>query len=178
MAEAAADIAGVGWGQLRAHTDERGAFRELWRASVLAEPFVQANLSLSQAGVLRGLHYHRRQLDHWVVLDGAVFVALVDLRGTSGKIGQLVTRTLKADDTVTIPAMVAHGFLALEPTRLLYLVTNEYDNTDELGLAWDDPDLAVPWPAVSTPDGRPILSARDQSNPSLARVRETLAVSR
>jgi dTDP-4-dehydrorhamnose 3,5-epimerase len=172
------ELQGVQWGRLRAHADERGAFRELGRASALGRPFVQANLSLSAAGVLRGLHYHRRQLDHWVVLEGEVFVALVDLRDDGGAAGRPVTRVLKADDTVTIPEMVAHGFLAQAPTRLLYLVTNEYDNTDELGLAWDDPDLAVPWPAVGSPDGRPILSDRDRVNPSLAELRRTLAASR
>ena len=68
-----------------------------------------------------------------------------------------------------IPTGVAHGFLALEPLELVYLVTNEFDGSDELGFAWDDPAVAVPWPAVSaTPDGNPILSDRDQSNPSLA----------
>jgi dTDP-4-dehydrorhamnose 3,5-epimerase len=68
-----------------------------------------------------------------------------------------------------IPAGVAHGFLALEPLELLYLVTNEFDNSDELGFAWDDPAVGVPWPRIDqTLDGRPILSDRDQSNPSLA----------
>jgi dTDP-4-dehydrorhamnose 3,5-epimerase len=75
-----------------------------------------------------------------------------------------------------IPAGVAHGFLALEPLDLLYLVTNEYDGSDELGFAWDDPAVGVPWPTVpGTPDGRPILSERDQSNPSLAELVARLA---
>jgi len=77
-------------------------------------------------------------------------------------------REVSADATVTIPAGVAHGFLALEPLELLYLVTNEYDGSDELGFAWDDPLAAVPWPAVAaTPGGRPILSGRDAAAPSL-----------
>ena len=79
------------------------------------------------------------------------------------------TRELAADEWVVIPAGVAHGFLALEPLELVYLVTNEFDGSDELGFAWDDPAVAVPWPAIPvTPDGRPILSDRDRSNPSLA----------
>ena len=54
---------------------------------------------------------------------------------------------------------------ALEPLQLLYLVTNEYDGTDELGFAWDDPAVGIRWPTVG---GRvPILSDRDQRNPSL-----------
>ena len=135
-------------------------------------PFVQANLSTSAAGVLRGLHYHRRQLDYWVVASGRAFVALVDVRplvdGTGGR-ALVETRELRADDWVVIPTGVAHGFLALEPLELLYLVTNEYDGTDELGFAWDDPAVGVPWPVLDvTPDGRPILSDRDRSNPTLA----------
>jgi dTDP-4-dehydrorhamnose 3,5-epimerase len=79
------------------------------------------------------------------------------------------TRELAADDWVVIPAGVAHGFLALEPLELIYLVTNEFDNSDELGFAWDDPAVGVPWPPIpATPDGRPVLSDRDRSNPSLA----------
>ena len=100
-------------------------------------------------------------------------VALVDvrpmLRADAPAAAPLVeTRELRTDDWVDIPAGVAHGFLALEPLELIYLVTNEYDNSDELGFAWDDPLAAVPWPAIATPDGRPILSDRDRANPSLA----------
>ena len=74
-----------------------------------------------------------------------------------------------------IPTGVAHGFLALEPLELIYLVTNEYDGSDELGFAWDDPAVGVPWPVLSvTPDGRPILSGRDQTNPPLAELVERL----
>jgi dTDP-4-dehydrorhamnose 3,5-epimerase len=129
------------------------------------------NLSTSAAGVLRGLHFHRRQLDDWIVASGRAFVALVDVRPmVDGSADRPIveTRELVADESVVIPTGVAHGFLALEPLELVYLVTNEYDGSDELGFAWDDGDAAVPWPAVpATPDGRPILSQRDQTNPSL-----------
>jgi dTDP-4-dehydrorhamnose 3,5-epimerase len=178
-------LPGVRYGAIARHADSRGAFRELWRASAFAtltgadtgapareEPrFVQANLSSSAAGVLRGLHYHRRQLDYWVVAAGRAFVALVDVRPVADGRGPALveTRELAADDWVVIPAGVAHGFLALEPLEMLYLVTNEYDGADELGFAWDDPAVAVPWPTLAaTPGGHPILSERDQSNPSLA----------
>jgi dTDP-4-dehydrorhamnose 3,5-epimerase len=148
-------LPGVRYGAIARHGDGRGAFRELWRASAfpalgLAETgspagsqptFVQANLSSSAAGVLRGLHYHRRQLDYWLVAAGRAFVALVDVRPVVEGRGPAVveTRELAADDWVVIPAGVAHGFLALEPIELVYLVTNEYDGSDELGFAWDDP---------------------------------------
>jgi dTDP-4-dehydrorhamnose 3,5-epimerase len=88
------------------------------------------------------------------------------------------TRELVADEWVDIPIGVAHGFLALEPLQLIYLVTNEYDGSDELGFAWDDPLAAVPWPAVpESPDGLPILSDRDRTNPSLTELVERLRTS-
>jgi dTDP-4-dehydrorhamnose 3,5-epimerase len=184
-------LGGVRYGAVARHGDARGAFRELWRESAFpglspfetgaAEGearFVQANLSTSAAGVLRGLHLHRRQLDYWVVASGRAFAALVDARpmvaGTSDR-PLVEARELAADDWVVIPTGVAHGFLALEPLELVYLVTNEYDGSDELGFAWDDPLAAVPWPPVAaTPDGSPILSDRDRSNPSLRDLVERL----
>ncbi len=172
----ASSLPGVEFGQLAGHADTRGSFTEVWRASTFAAdasaPFVQANLSTSAPGVLRGLHLHRRQLDYWVVVGGRAFVALVDARpaiGGSGAPAPVETRELGPNGWVVIPAGVAHGFLALEPLRLLYLVTNEYDGSDELGFAWDDPAVAVSWPAVpGTADGRPITSERDATNPTLA----------
>jgi dTDP-4-dehydrorhamnose 3,5-epimerase len=178
-------LPGVRYGRVTRHADERGAMREIWRASQAAEldpaltgdppdarpAYVQANLSSSRAGVLRGLHFHQRQLDRWLVANGRAWVALVDVRPMlGGGAGPGVeTRELSADQWVQIPTGVAHGFLALEPLDLIYFVTNEYDGSDELGFAWDDPLAAVPWPVLDvTPDGRPILSERDRSNPSLA----------
>ena len=87
-------LPGVRYGTVVRHADERGAFREVWRADAFgpidpadagmapgdAPTFVQANLSDSAPGVLRGLHVHRRQLDYWVVNAGRALVALVDLR--------------------------------------------------------------------------------------------------
>lgn len=171
-------FSGVRYGAVVRHADARGSFRELWRAAadgaVAADgaPFVQANLSTSAAGVLRGLHLHRRQLDYWVVSAGRAFVALIDVRpllGGAAVPAPVETRELGPDDWVVIPAGVAHGFLAIEPLELLYLVTNLYDGSDELGFAWDDPAVGVPWPAIpGSPGGRPMLSQRDASNPPLA----------
>ncbi|MBA2373589.1 MAG: dTDP-4-dehydrorhamnose 3,5-epimerase family protein [Chloroflexi bacterium] len=165
-------LAGVTYGAVARVADARGSFRELWRASHGEATFVQANLSSSSAGVLRGLHLHRRQLDHWIVSAGRAFVALVDVRPLldgSGPSAVVETRLLGPDEWVRIPAGVAHGFLATEPLELIYLVTNEYDGTDELGFAWDDPAVGIAWPRLTaTGDGQPILSDRDRFNPSLA----------
>jgi dTDP-4-dehydrorhamnose 3,5-epimerase len=184
------ELRGVTWGAVVRRADSRGSFRELWREDTFgpldpratgsppgARPrFVQANLSTSAAGVLRGLHVHRRQLDLWIVASGRAFVALVDVReALAGRRDRgteppaIETRSVGPDTTLTIPAGVAHGFLAIEPLELVYLVTNAYDGSDELGFAWDDPAVGVPWPLIEgTPGGRPILSDRDRANPSLA----------
>jgi dTDP-4-dehydrorhamnose 3,5-epimerase len=171
-------IDGVRLGRLTRHGDDRGSFREAWRASWYAgddaqaapPTFVQANVSVSAAGVLRGLHLHRRQVDHWVVLDGRAFVGLVDVRPAIVGTGRPIVEVgeISADDWLAIPIGVAHGFLALEQLTLLYLVSAEYDGTDELGFAWDDPTAGVPWPTVATTtDGRPLVSERDRIAPSL-----------
>lgn len=186
--ERPSQLHGVRYGRRNRIADSRGSFAEIWRESGFGSMtrqetgldgarFVQANLSTSAQGVLRGLHYHRRQLDYWVVLSGRALVALVDVRPVLAGNGNAIveTRELGPLESVVIPAGVAHGFLALEPLQLLYLVTNEYDGSDELGFAWDDPEVNVPWPSIpGTPDGRPILSGRDGSNPPLRELVEGL----
>ncbi len=183
MTEARPDstIPGVRYGAIARFGDTRGSFRELWRASAYeGAPFAQANLSTSAVGVLRGLHLHRRQLDHWVVAGGRAFVALVDIRPMlldRSAAPRVETRALVANEWVDIPVGVAHGFLALEALELVYLVTNEYDGSDELGFAWDDPQVGIAWPEVpGLPGGRPILSERDEANPSLAELVARLEV--
>lgn len=125
--------------------------------------FVQSNHSRSSAGVLRGLHYHRNQADLWYVPRGTAQVALADLRVRADK---PATATLvmspEKPATLYIPAGVAHGFLALTDVELLYWVSNYFDGSDEYGVAWDDPTLAIPWESSD-----PTLSERDSSNPEL-----------
>jgi dTDP-4-dehydrorhamnose 3,5-epimerase len=150
--------------------DDRGSFGELWRASWLDDipgrqegEMRQANVSRSRPGVLRGLHVHQRQADLWVVVEGNPFVALVDVRPLLDEAGSATAVTVEATpgDVFYLPVGVAHGFYAPDPLTLVYLVTNEYDGSDELGFAWNDPAAKVDWPTHE-----PILSARDQANPS------------
>jgi dTDP-4-dehydrorhamnose 3,5-epimerase len=164
---------GVWRRSLTFHGDERGSLAEIWRGSWgQGLPDLhggvqvrQANLSRSAARVLRGLHVHRRQADVWVVLEGHALIGLVDVRPALAGDGEVRTETIDATagDLLYLPDGVAHGFYARTPITLLYLVTNEYDGTDELGFAWDDPLAAVPWP-----DRMPILSPRDAAAPPLA----------
>ena len=161
-------LPGVLLRRMAIHPDERGAFGELWRAGwtdPLGDPMVQANLSRSRQGVLRGLHFHQRQADLWIVAEGHPLVALVDLRAAVAGTGPPVVDMIETQpgDTLYLPAGVAHGFHATDEMTLIYLVSNSYDGTDELGFRWDDPDAGVPWP-----DPAPVLSDRDATAPSLA----------
>lgn len=150
-----------------AHADERGSFTELWRASQTAslggETFVQCNLSRSRAGVLRGMHFHLRQADLWLLVDGRAVAATTDLRvGVAAGEPRSQVLPLEPGDALYIPRRVAHGFLALTDIMLVYLVSQEYDASDELGFAWDDPEAGIDWPQPPA-----VVSARDRANPPL-----------
>ncbi len=146
------------------HGDERGRFVETYRRQwlPLGREMVQANRSEKQAGAVVGLHYHLHQADYWYVLRGRARVVLHDLRDGSPTDG--VTETIELageeDRGLFIPPGVAHGFAALSDVLLWYLVDGYYNPADELGLAWDDPDVHADW---GVPD--PVLSVRDQENP-------------
>lgn len=152
-------IDGVFRHRLVRHEDERGWFSEILREQSFATSFVQANHSHSRAGVLRGLHFHARQADAWYVIGGRARVGLADLRSDTPK---AATIDLSADEPAVlfIPPGVAHGFAALTELDLVYFVTHYYDDTDEFGVAWDDPTVAVPWGVEE-----PILSDRDRNGP-------------
>lgn len=157
-------IAGVLHAELVPHSDERGRFVEICRSSDFPDLFVQANHSRSAAGVLRGLHWHRHQADLWYVIRGRIRVVMADLRVQVAR-PSVVTLEMDGDEPASlyIPPGVAHGFLALTPVDLTYWVTAEYDASDEHGLAWDDPTLAVDWGIAA-----PVLSERDRNNPPLS----------
>jgi dTDP-4-dehydrorhamnose 3,5-epimerase len=146
------------------HGDERGRFVETYRRSWFPDrpEMIQGNRSEKQAGALVGLHFHLHQADYWYALRGKVRVVLHDLRVGSRTDG--ATEVIELDGNVDlgvyIPPGVAHGFAALTDILLTYLVDNYYDDSDELGLAWDDPIVAAHWGVTD-----PILSNRDQNNP-------------
>jgi len=164
------DIRGVAVVPLTSHEDERGSVTEVFRRSWVPSmrEAVQGNLSLSRAGVLRGLHFHRKQADYWILVQGQYVVGLYDARSGSPTEGRSVSIRISADQerkAVWIPPGVAHGFCAVTDVILQYLVDEYYDGSDEFGIVWNDPDVGIAWPIAD-----PILSARDRSNPSLADV--------
>lgn len=161
-------IPGVKLVKLRAFGDDRGQFMEIFRKEWLPErtwAIIQGNRSDSTPGVLRGLHFHHRQVDYWHVTHGSIRVALADLRRSSPAFGATETLELSASEPtgLFIPIGVAHGFLTLTAATLTYIVDNYYDGADELGVAWDDPKLAIDWGHAA-----PVLSPRDQANRRLA----------
>lgn len=156
-------IRGVKVTALDRFSDDRGTFTEIARASTTPETFVQWSHSHSNEGVLRGLHVHRNQSDLWYLASGRARIALVDLRDGEGG---LAVDSWVADavdpSTILIPPGVAHGYLALSDIDMLYMTDTEWDPDDELGIAWNDPALEIPWELSS-----PLLSMRDRSNPKI-----------
>ncbi len=147
------------------HGDNRGQFVETFRQEWLpdgAPPMVQSNRADRKQGALVGLHYHRFQADFWYVPNGRAMVVLHDLRALSPTYGATLVLEIGEHDHrgVYIPPGVAHGFFALTDMTITYLVDHYYNPSDELGVAWNDPDLQIVWPATN-----PELSERDRTNP-------------
>jgi dTDP-4-dehydrorhamnose 3,5-epimerase len=162
-------IAGVYVVEPVIHHDDRGLFIETYRREWFPQgrEMVQANRGDRQRGCVVGLHYHLPQADYWYVPAGRARVVLHDLRTGSPTDGATLTVDLGARDDgrhdhrgVFIPPGVAHGFASLTDMTITYLVDSYYNPADELGVAWDDPDVAADWGVAD-----PVLSKRDQDNP-------------
>ena len=154
---------------LNAFGDERGRFMETFRVEWFPQvnwDRLQNNRSDSKAGVLRGLHYHFKQVDYWYATRGRIRVGLVDLRLSSPTYLASATIDIGEDNPlgIFIPEGVAHGFAALTDCTLMYIVNNYYDGGgDEYGIAWDDPQVGIDWGVKE-----PHLSIRDRNNPLIA----------
>lgn len=167
-------LAGVLLIEPRLFGDARGSLFESYHSERYREAgvdveFVQDNLSRSQPGVLRGLHYQRTELQAKLVqvLEGEVLDVAVDLRPGSPTFGQHVCATLSADNRhqLYLPGGMAHGFCVTGdgPATVLYKCSSHYNPADERGVRWDDPELAIAWPLQA-----PLLSDRDAALPVLA----------
>ena len=161
------------------HRDARGFFLETYhadkfRALGITVAFVQDNHSQSGYGALRGLHLQtaRPQAKLIRVIEGEIFDVAVDVRRGSPTFGQWCGSVLSAERFVScyVPAGFAHGFAVISRTaQVEYKVSDIYDAASEVGIAWNDPTLAILWPVE-----RPLLSDRDQRNPTLSEVRARL----
>jgi dTDP-4-dehydrorhamnose 3,5-epimerase len=156
--------------------DARGFFKETFQAQRYAEagvpgPFVQDNLSRSGRGTLRGLHFQdpRPQGKLVSVLRGAVYDVAVDLRKGSATWAKWVGVELTEENhrQLWVPPGFAHGFcVTSEVADFFYKCTEYYAPEHERSLAWNDPELGIPWP-VSAPN----LSKKDAAASSLAQLR-------
>ena len=161
------------------HADGRGFFLETYHAGRyrehgIAQPFVQDNHSRSLKDTLRGLHLQLRRPQGKLirVIEGEIFDVAVDVRRGSPTFGRWVGVTLTAENfkQIYVPPGFAHGFAVVSPiAQVEYKCTDLYDPESEIGIAWNDPALAIAWPVTA-----PLLSARDGSHPSLADVADRL----
>jgi len=161
------------------YKDVRGFFLETYHAakyaaSGITPPFVQDNHSRSSHGTLRGIHLQIAPPQGKLVrvIRGAVLDVAVDLRIGSPTFGQWVGTELSEENfrQLYVPPGFGHAFYVTHgPADVEYKVTTLYEPAGELGIAWNDPELAIGWP-----DPKPTVSDRDSRLPRLATVRDRL----
>lgn len=154
----------------RLWSDARGSLFEVHRDDLFPHPMVQTNVSRSRGGVLRGLHYQleRPQAKLVTVLRGAILDVAVDLRRSSSTFGEVFQAELSGENRhqLYVPAGYAHGFCVLsDEVEVLYHCSDYYHPSSERGVAWNDPQLAIPWPV-----SEPILSEKDAAYPPLREI--------
>jgi dTDP-4-dehydrorhamnose 3,5-epimerase len=159
------------------HRDDRGEFVEWFRADYLKEATglsfqtVQANLSVSEKGTVRGIHYADvppGQAKYVMCVAGAVRDFVIDIRAGSPTFGTWASVDLDATsrNAVVLDVGLGHAFVALEPnTVVTYLVTDVYKPHAEHAINPLDSDVALDFPL---PDSALLLSPKDEAAPSLA----------
>ena len=156
------------------HVDERGFFSRTFdaddarAAGIDPASFAQDSLSRSVGGVVRGLHVRRGAGEAKLVRCsyGAIFDVVVDLRRASPTYRNWESFQLRGDEQASlyIPAGCAHGFQALtDPADVSYRIDRPHDPAEDVSIAFDDPELAIPWPmpvsAMSQRDKRALRLA-------------------
>ena len=158
----------------RIFRDERGAFLETYNRQRMTDAglpsdWAQDNYSVSKKNVLRGIHYQIQQPQGKLVrvCHGAVLDVAVDLRRSSATFGKHVAVELNDEtgEMLWIPAGFGHGFLVLSDTAgFAYKVTDYYSPAGERTIVWNDPDIAIEWPA---PPEDIIVSGKDKQGTKL-----------
>lgn len=164
------------------YTDDRGTFFEWFQDSTFLNnvgyefKLAQANCSISNKGVVRGIHYADvppGQAKYVTCFTGSVFDVLVDLRQGSPTFGKWISVKIDASDqkVVFIPSGVGHAFMALENnSTFVYLCDQRYNPKNEFDIHPLDPTLAIGWPKGI----EPLLSPKDAAAPSFLEVQENL----
>lgn len=156
------------------HNDNRGYFREWFKGAEIETAIgrrfdvQQANVSSSNRGVLRGIHYSTAQEGQgkWITcISGAIWDVVVDIRQSSPTFRKWIGVDLRANsgDSLFISEGLGHGFVSLENnSTVAYLLTSQYSPSEEFEIHPLDPDLAIAWPLEEL-----FLSAKDEAAPSL-----------
>jgi dTDP-4-dehydrorhamnose 3,5-epimerase len=163
------------------HADERGFFSRTFDAAIAMEAgidpggFAQDSQSRSVRGVVRGMHVRSGSGEAKLVRCsyGVIFDVIVDLRRGSPTYRNMETFELRDTEqrSLYVPAGCAHGFQALtDPADVSYRIDRPHDPSEDVSIAFDDPELAIPWPLPVS-----IMSSRDRSAPSLAAALKLLA---
>lgn len=179
-ATAVPEIAGAFLFTPMPHVDDRGFFSRTFDRDVVAsvgidpDGFAQDSVSRSRRGVLRGMHLRSGRGEAKLVRCsfGEVFDVVVDLRADSPTYGNQKHFRLSGDTQVTVyvPAGCAHGFQALtDPADVSYRIDRAHDPAEDVAIAFDDPELAIPWPLPPA-----YLSERDRAAPLLAQALERI----
>tara|TARA_B100000900_G_C20552126_1_gene705193 strand:- start:291 stop:836 length:546 start_codon:yes stop_codon:yes gene_type:complete len=159
------------------YNDDRGYFFETFRASIFDSAgidlsFVQENQSGSVQGTLRGMHFQHEfpQGKLIRVIAGEVFDVAVDIRKSSSTFGEWVGINLSSDNKrqLWVPPGFAHGFyVTSKKAELCYKCTNYYCPEDDYSLLWNDPDVSIKWPLLSS---EPLLSTKDATGKLLGEI--------
>jgi len=168
-------VEGVMGIQPKVFGDERGHFLETFKrsefeANGILVDWTQDNVSVSEAGILRGMHYQLSPYAQGKLVrasKGSLLDVMVDMRKGSPTYGKWDKYWITSRDRnmVWVPPGFAHAVLVLEDgTELHYKVSGaEWTPDAERGIRWDDPDLAIDWPS----DVTPTLNDRDAGFPTL-----------
>ena len=145
-------IEGVRAVPLKPHVDERGFLVELLRSDdPHFQKFGQCYASLNYPGVIRAWHWHERQDDFWVVVQGMIKAVCFDRRPDSATLGEVDEFFLGEHDyrMLVIPRGVAHGYktIGIKPSVLINFPTEPYDREkpDEFRLPYDTPEIPYDW---------------------------------
>ena len=174
-------IAGAYVATHRVFPDERGLFREWFKAEEIASidkvfSVQQANYSKSNQWVIRGIHYSlapQGQVKVVTCASGEIVDVLVDLRIESPSFMKIEYVELSEDSgkVVYIPSGVGHGFIvASETAAVVYLTSSGYAPEYEKAICPTDKELGIRWPLPVGEVG--IISKADTEAPSLAQARE------
>jgi dTDP-4-dehydrorhamnose 3,5-epimerase len=150
------------------HRDDRGLFTRTFDTAIAAAhgvdlgPVAQDSQSRSRAGTIRGMHGRRGAGEAKLVraAHGAVHDVLVDARPSSPTFGTHASFRLDDEDFhhLYVPAGLLHGFQALTDADVCYRIDTPHAPGEDVGVAYDDPDLAIAWPAEVT-----AISERDRN---------------